>query len=708
MPPALERLPELAQNLWWSWHSEARDLFRTLDETLWRESRHNPVRLLHEIAPERLARAGSDPDFQRRCAAVLKAFDDDILGTRTWFSERHTALAGRIVAFFSAEYGLHSSLPIYAGGLGVLAGDITKEASDLGIPLVGIGFMYPQGYFRQHVNPEGRQEEVYEQIDRGRAPVAPVTTADGKSIRVTLALPDRMLHVAAWRVLIGRSVLFLLDTDLDGNAPWDRELTGRLYGGDQNARFLQEIVLGVGGVRMLRALGVKPTIWHGNEGHTALMMVERLRERVHAGVEFDRAVEEVRASTVFTTHTPVPAGHDSFPFPLVENYISRLGDYGAAVDAYRERIYSMATHPAAWGPGFNMTALALRLSGHVNAVSRKHGEVSRAMWRDLWPGLPEDQVPIRSITNGVHVPTWIAAEIDRLHRKHLAVDWIARHDDPALWERAASIPDEALWEASRKLKAGLFHFLRDRVRQGWSSSHVDPGQAVAFGSLLDPAAFTIGFARRFATYKRANLILRDPARLHAILTDARKPVQIIFAGKAHPADESGKEILQSVYRAARDPAAAGRIAFLEDYDMHAAHWLTQGVDLWLNNPRAPLEASGTSGMKAGMNGVPSVSILDGWWAEAAGQGNGWAFGGDADVEDADARDAAELYKLLEETIVPLFYERDAADIPHGWLQVVRQSIRTVTPAFSSRRMMKEYVETMYVPAALGASSRAKA
>src|SRR6266850_3917031 len=708
IPTGLERLPELAQNLWWSWHAEARELFRALDETLWRETRHNPVRLLHEIAAERLVLAAADPEIQRRYEKVLSAFDSAIRGEKNWCVERHPAVSGCTLAFFSAEYGLHNSLPLYAGGLGVLAGDITKEASDLGMPLVGIGFMYPQGYFRQYVNAEGRQEEVYEQIDRGQVPVAPVTTADGKPIRVTLTLPDRMLHIAAWKVLIGRSVLYLLDTDLDGNAPWDRELTGRLYGGDQSARFLQEIVLGVGGVRMLRALGVKPTVWHGNEGHTALMMVERLRERLRAGVDFDRAVEEVRASTIFTTHTPVAAGHDAFPFPLVETYVSRLGEYGAAIDAYRERLYSMATHPAAWGPAFNMTALALRLSGHVNAVSRKHGEVSRAMWQDLWPGLPVDQVPIASITNGVHVPTWVAGDVDQLHRKYLAEDWIDRHDDAVLWERAAAIPDEALWEVRRKLKAGLFHFLRDRVRNRWASSHTDPGQAVAFGSLLDPAALTIGFARRFATYKRAGLILRDPARLHAILTDTRKPVQIIFAGKAHPADEQGKEILQSVYRAARDPGAAGRIAFLEDYDMHAAHWLTQGVDLWLNNPRAPLEASGTSGMKAGINGVPSVSILDGWWAEAAGRGNGWAFGGDAEAEDADARDAAELYRLLEATIVPLYYQRDAGDIPRGWLQVVRQAIRSVTPAFSARRMMKEYVERMYVPAARDTMSRTKA
>jgi len=712
MPRILERLPEVAQNLWWSWHSDARDLFRGLDETLWRETRHNPVRLLQEISPERLARAAAQPEIQRRVAAVLRAFDAATRGGDTWWRAQHGTLAGFQLAFFSAEYGLHNSLPLYAGGLGVLAGDITKEASDLGIPLVGIGFMYPQGYFRQHVNADGRQEEVYEQIDRERVPVAPARAQDGTPIRIALALPDRMLHVAAWQVRIGRSILYLLDSDLDGNAPWDRELTGRLYGGDQSARLLQEIILGIGGVRVLRALGIRPTVWHANEGHTALMMVERLRERVAAGAEFDQAVEEVRAATIFTTHTPVPAGHDAFPFPLVETYIERLGDYGTKVDTHREKLYSMAAHPAAWGPAFNMTALALRLSGRVNAVSRRHGEVSRAMWRDLWPGLPDAEVPIVSITNGVHVPTWISGDMDRLLQSALAPDWLARHDDPKLWEGAdaGAIPDDALWSVRRALKAALIHFLRDRTRHRWASNHVDPGQAVAFGSLLDPEALTIGFARRFATYKRAALILRDPARLHAILTDPRKPVQIIFAGKAHPADEHGKEVLQAVYRAARDPAAAGRIAFLEDYDMHAAHWLTQGVDLWLNNPRAPQEASGTSGMKAAINGVPSASILDGWWAEAYDGANGWAFGEAApgqDPEAADAKDAEALYRLLAETIAPLYYQRDAHDVPVEWLRVARQALRTVTPAYSARRMMKEYVATMYVPAARDAASRAR-
>jgi glycogen phosphorylase len=706
MPPGFERLAEVAQNLWWSWQSEARELFRTLDETLWRRTRHNPIRLLREIDPERLERATQDPEVRRRYQAVLNAFDEAIRGRSHWCAEHYPKLADSRVAFLSAEYGLHTSLPLYAGGLGVLAGDIAKEASDLGLPFVGVGFMYPQGYFRQHVNPEGRQEEVSERIDREQVPVEPVRDLSGAPFRITLTLPDRSLQIAAWKVRIGRGILFLMDTDLDENAPGDRELTGRLYGGDQNARFLQETILGIGGVRVLRALSIRPEVWHGNEGHTALMMVERLRERLAQGIEFDRAVEDVRATTVFTTHTPVAAGHDAFPFDLVRHYLGRLDQYGEAMEAHRDRLFSLGSYSTPWGTGFHMTALAMRLSGHVNAVSRKHGEVSRAMWAALWPGTPPERVPIRSITNGVHVPTWIGGEMDRLLRAKLDKNWIARQDDASLWDRLSRIPDEALWEARRNLKTRLFHFIHDRVRERWAAHDLEAGQAVALGSLLDPEALTIGFARRFASYKRATLMLRDRDRLRSLLDDPRRPVQIIFAGKAHPADGAGKDLLQEIYRAAREPALAGRIAFIEDYDMHAAHWLVQGVDLWLNNPRAPLEACGTSGMKAGINGVPSLSVLDGWWIEAYDGGNGWAVPGGPDGEEGDARDFEDLYRILEQQIVPLYYERHLDGVPRGWLRVVRHAIQTIAPAFSARRMVKEYVETMYAPAALEAERRA--
>ena len=707
IPATLARLPELARNLWWSWNAEARDLFRRLDATLWRATRHNPVALLQEIAADRLTEAAADPEIRRLYDGVTAAFDRALTGPSTWCSDAHPDFARGLVGFFSAEYGLHSTLPLYAGGLGVLAGDIAKEASDLGVPMVGVGFMYPQGYFRQRINVEGRQEEIYEIIDRDRVPVERVLTQDGSLLTIALTLPDRVLRVAAWRVRSGRTTLYLLDTDLDGNAPWDRELTGRLYGGDQTVRVLQEIVLGVAGVRLLRAMGLSPTVWHGNEGHTAFMMLERARERLEAGSEFEAALADVRAATIFTTHTPVPAGHDAFPFSLVESHLSKIEGFGPWLDAIRSRLLALAAYDGA----FNMTVLAMRLAGRVNGVSRRHGQVSRRMWRPLWPDLPEEEIPIRAITNGVHVPTWIAPEMDRLSRRRLAEDWLSRNDDPDLWAHAAALADDALWETRRALKADLHSFLRERIRHRWAEERVDPGQTVAFGSLLDPDAFTIGFARRFATYKRADLILRDLPRLKRLLGNKRRPVQIIFAGKAHPADEHGKSLLQSVYRAARDPELAGRIAFLEDYDMHSAHWLISGVDLWLNSPRAPLEASGTSGMKAGLNGVPSLSILDGWWEEGHDGGNGWAFGADAsagepgaaiDAGALDQIDSESLYRTLEETIVPLYYARGSDGMPHGWLRVVRRAIQTVTPAFSARRMMKEYVERMYVPASEGA------
>lgn len=707
IPPRLGRLAELAQNLWWSWNPEARELFRRIDTPLWRQTRHNPVLLLQEIAPERLSQAAADPENARLYDQVMAAFDQALAGKPSWCSQRYPELSDKVVGFFSAEYGVHQSLPFYAGGLGVLAGDIAKEASDLGIPMVGVGFMYPQGYFRQHVNAEGRQEEIYEQIDRSKVPVEHVLGPDGGRLTVPLSLPDRTVLVEAWRVRVGRTTLYLLDTDLVENSPWDRELTARLYGGDHTVRLLQEIVLGVGGVRLLRALGHSPAIWHGNEGHTAFMMLERTREALAAGRDFEEAVAEVRAASLFTTHTPVPAGHDAFPMDMVEAQLSKIDGFAGPVEPLRGRLLALGEHDGA----FNMTVLAMRLGGRVNAVSRRHGEVSRRMWTALWPGTPESRIPIAAITNGVHVPTWIAPETNRLLRKRLGADWMARHDDPKLWAAASeALPDEALWQTRSAMKQALLDYMRDRVRTRWSQDRIEPGQTVAFGSMLDPAAFTIGFARRFATYKRADLVLHDLPRLKRLLTDPRRPVQIVFAGKAHPADENGKQMLQAVYRAARDPEIAGRMAFLEDYDMHAAHWLTQGVDLWLNNPRAPLEASGTSGMKAGLNGIPSASILDGWWVEGYEGGNGWAFGpkpgseavDDADPGAADARDAESLYRVLEEKIVPLYYDRNGDDVPHGWLKVVRRAMQTITPAFSARRMMKEYAERMYLPAATSA------
>lgn len=698
MPARLARLPELARNLWWSWQPEARALFKALDEPLWRRTRHNPVRVLAAIDPERLVRAAEDLEYVGRLRRVLAAFD--ARGAGGWLPERHPELAGQLVAYFSAEYGLHGSLPEYAGGLGVLAGDHAKEASDLGVPLVAVGFMYLHGYFHQHMGADGRQEEVYEPIDRWDVPLEPACTEPGRQCVVPLELPGRTLQVAVWRVDAGRTRLYLMDTDLEANAPWDRELSARLYGGDREVRLRQEIVLGIGGVRLLRALGIAPAVWHANEGHTAFMMVERVRELVTAGVPFDEAAARVRATTVFTTHTSVAAGHDVFAFGLVEKY---LAPYWPTLGLDRDRFLTLGAHQEPWGTGFNMTALGLRLAGHRNAVSRRHGEVARRMWRGVWPDVrSDDAVPITAVTNGVHVPSWVATEMDRLFRRYLGEDWAARHDDPALWAGLADVPDEALWAVRCSLKRTILDVVRDRARARWAEDRIDPGQVAASGVLLDPDALTIGFARRFATYKRATLILRDLPRLAALLTDRRRPVQLVFAGKAHPADEPGKRLLEAVYRPARDPALGGRIAFVEDYDMHLARYMVQGVDLWLNTPRPPLEASGTSGQKAALNGVPSLSVLDGWWAEAYDGTNGWAIGegggrpGDETAQDA--ADAEALYRLLEREVVPLYYDRGPDGLPKGWLLMVRRTIQTCAPRVSARRMVKEYVERLYAKA----------
>lgn len=699
VPERLRRLVELAYNLWWSWHPEARELFRRLDYALWNRVYHNPVKLLKEIAPEKLTAAAQDPAFRRHYEAVLKAFDADMRTTETWFAKRYPELGRCPVAYFSFEFGLHNSLPVYAGGLGILAGDHCKEASDLGLPLVGVGFMYPQGYVHQHLSPEGWQESIYEHIDYSQVPVQEARLPSGQACVIDVPLNGRDIRVTVWQVQVGRVPLYLLDTNVQDNEPWERELSARLYGGDQELRLQQEMVLGIGGVRVLRALGIKPAAWHINEGHGAVVMLERIREFVEQGLSFAEAVDIVRSTTIFTTHTPVPAGHDAFPFELVQAHFSH---YWASLGLTRDEFLRLGAHQEPWGPAFNMTVLALRLAGFRNGVSQLHGQTTRRMWHVLWPDVPEEQVPVTSITNGIHVPTWIAPEVDRLYNKYLGPRWVERHDDPALWQLILEIPEDELWAVHQHLKRKLMSFIRERARWQWIRGEVRPEQVLAAGTLLDPEALTIGFARRFATYKRADLIFRDPDRLKRLLQDPWRPVQIIFAGKAHPADEPAQRLIQQVYRLAKDHGLGGQIAFVEDYDMHVAHYVVQGVDVWLNTPRRPREASGTSGQKAILNGVPHLSILDGWWHEAYNGANGWAIGGDHDQEDPAAQDNQEahaLYQLLEEEVIPLYYDRDRDGVPRGWMRIVKEAIASCVPRFSARRMVKEYVERMYVPAA---------
>jgi len=698
LPARLARLSELAHDLWWTWNP-AREVFRRLDYGLWRQTAHNPVMMLRRMAPETLARAAADPSFLAQYDAALAALDTmRTPPSKSWWQTEVAADPSQVVAYFCAEFALHQSLPIYAGGLGVLAGDHCKEASDLGVPLVGVGFMYPQGYFRQRISPEGWQQEVYERLNWDDAPINRAETVDEKPCSVLVPLGTRTVLVQVWEIKLGKARLLLLDTDIEQNQPWDRELSARLYGGGQDTRLQQEIVLGLGGVLALRALGLTPGVWHLNEGHAAFVVLQRMRDFLAAGRTWEDALQEVRRTTVFTTHTPVPAGHDAFPFHLVEQQLSSCW---GSMNGQAERFMSLGTYDNGAGPQFNMTALAMRSAGALNAVSQLHGQVTRTMFAPLWPDVEAEARPVAAITNGVHAPTWVSASIARLYEKHLSPAWRDQYEDPAFWAHILEIPDEDLWAARGFLRDYLFQFIRERARERWTDDHSGAARVVAGGAMLDPHALTIGFARRFTGYKRPDLIFRDVDRLAALLNAPGRPMQLVFAGKAHPADEAGKHHLQTIFRHALDPRMGGRIAFVDDYDLHVAHVLAQGCDVWLNTPRKPMEASGTSGMKASMNGVLHLSIGDGWWAEGYSGDNGWQIAGTTDSTDPgaiDLADATSLYEILETQVVPTFYTRDPRNLPRKWLAMVRQAMLTITPRFSARRMLKDYVRTAYAPA----------
>lgn len=700
LPPKIRQLEDLAYNLWWSWNPEARALFRHLDYPLWSRTNHNPVQMLNEISVTELEAVAKDSLFFRHYTKVMLAFNREMENGHAWFQHSHPELSGRQIAYFSAEFGIHNSLPIYSGGLGILSGDHAKEASDLGIPLIGVGFMYPQGYFRQRIPSHGWQESVYEQLDLSQAPIVKMRQEDGTDVKVSVHVGDNTVWARVWRVNVGRTPLYLLDTDVDDNDPWDKELSARLYSGDTELRVRQELMLGIGGVRALRQLGYQPSVWHMNEGHSAFLLLEIIREKVAGGMSFLEAAAEAKASSLFTTHTPVAAGHDAFPFHLVEQYFS---GYWGELGLTREEFLDLGRHEETWGTSFNMTVMALRMSGQSNGVSKLHGEISRKMWNPVWPEQQEDDVPITHVTNGIHVPTWVPTEFDQLFGKYLGPDWMERHDDPTIWQRLAEIPDDTLWETHQRMKHKLFAHLRERVRRGWVAGSTDPTQVLTGGTLLDPDALTIGFARRFATYKRAALVFHDLERLKNIMLDSHKPVQFIFAGKAHPADDPGKMLIQNIYNLAKHNQMGGRIVFVEDYDMHMARYLVQGVDLWLNTPLRPREASGTSGQKASLNGIPNLSVLDGWWAEGYNGGNGWAINHceQCDTpEEQDNEDAKVLYTILEQEVVPLFYDRGRDNIPRGWIDVMRETIRSNVPRYSTRRMLKEYTD-LYIRAING-------
>ncbi len=698
LPRRINRLGELAYNLWWTWQPEAQRLFARMDYDLWERLSHNPIRLLHELGRSNLNEAAQDKDYLERYDRVFKAFDTYLLQKDTWSELVHPELTNQPIAYFSMEYGLHETLPIYSGGLGVLAGDHLKEASDLGLPLAAVGIMYGQGYFSQRITEDGWQEAVNNPMNFSDLPVVPVFGEDGSQVLVEVEMPDRLIHLRIWEVRVGRVPLYLLDSNVEENTEEDRILTARLYWSDLDKRIMQEVLLGVGGVRLLRALGYNPQVWHMNEGHAAFLILERARELVAAGHSFDEALEMTRGQNIFTTHTPVPAGNDEFPLWLVDRY---LGAAWPQLGITRDQFIDLACHQMPWGESFSMGVLALRHSEGRNAVSELHGHVARGMWNFLWPDVQQDDVPITYVTNGVHISNWMARRLQILLAKYFGPDWMNHLDEPGLWTGLDAIPAEEVWALRQHLKRKMSFYMRDRVRDRWRKGGFHPVQVVASGVLLNPYALTIGFARRFATYKRASLILSDVERLFELINRPNRPVQIIFAGKAHPADDPGKRLIQDIYRTVKQAENGGRIMFLEDYDMNVARYLVQGVDVWLNTPRRPLEASGTSGMKAGLNGVLNFSVLDGWWREAFNGRNGWAIGEDREPdapEIQDPADAESLYATLENEIIPLYYDRDATGVPRKWIDCVKESIRTVTPQFSTRRMVKEYVERLYVPA----------
>jgi len=698
LPRRINRLGELAYNLWWVWNPDAQMLYRRISQRLWDQVNHNPVTFLKKVERSQLNAVTNDRHYLETYDRVFQAFDAYMAAEDTWFARTYPHLKDRVIAYFSFEFGLHECLPVYAGGLGILAGDHLKEASDLGMPLVGVGFIYNQGYFVQRITEDGWQETSTYYLDYNEVPIIPLVDEQSNPVLIQVELPGRTVHARLWQVQVGRTALYLLDTNLDENQEADRQLTARLYSSDPEVRISQEILLGIGGVRALCRLGYQPNVWHMNEGHSAFLVLERARELVQTGLTFEQAAAQVRKSNVFTTHTPVPAGVDQFPLWLVDKYLSNLWPQ---LGLTRDQFIALGHQVTPWGESFCMPVLALHLSEHANAVSELHGEVSRRMWNFLWPDRRPEDVPIGHITNGVHTPTWLARRLRLLYERYLGPDWLEHLDEPELWDRIASIPDHELWAVRQHLKRKLALYVNERARQAWMRGNVHPSQVIASGVFLEPYSLTIGFARRFATYKRATLILRDYERLLRIITNPDMPVQIIFAGKAHPADEPGKLLIQQVYRAVKDSRAGGRLVFLEDYDMNLARLLVQGVDVWLNNPRRPNEASGTSGMKAALNGVLNFSVMDGWWREAYNGSNGWKIGDDADPIDPahqDEQDALSLYDTLEKEIIPLYYQNRSLDnIPSGWIARIKESIRTLAPQFSTRRMLKEYLSEMYLP-----------
>lgn len=709
LPPRLEPLRKLAYNLHWDWNFDTTDLFRRLDRDLWESSHYNPVLMLGTISQDRLREVAEDEGFLAQMDRAARQLDD-YLRERTWY-RKHRQLPNQALeihpttpydrecyAYFSAEFGLTSCLPIYSGGLGVLAGDHLKSASDLGLPLVAVGLLYQEGYFAQYLNADGWQQERYPINDFYNMPLHPERNADGSELRIEVDYPGRTVYARVWRVQVGTVPLYLLDTNIEPNNQYDQDITDELYGGDIDLRIHQEIMLGIGGVRMLKALGFNPTVYHMNEGHSAFLSLERIRMMIQSdGLTFAEAKQVAHSSQLFTTHTPVPAGIDLFPADKVIYY---LGRYADAFGLSKEEFLSLGRQNTGdLSAPFSMAILAIKMAAFINGVSQLHGEVSRAMFQDFWADLPLNEVPITSITNGVHARSCVAKSTQDLYDRYLGPSWYRAPEDHPLWQRVTSIPDEELWRNHERCRSELVVFVRERLQKSWRDRGASPIEIAEAQEVLDPSAFTIGFARRFATYKRATLFLRDLDRIKAILEDrngnppGKRPVQFVIAGKAHPKDMPGKELIRQIIHFTQEEGMNRHVVFIPNYDIHVARLMVAGCDIWLNTPRRPREASGTSGMKAAMNGLPNVSILDGWWDEADYVQTGWPIGHGEEYDDPDYQDEVEanaLYELLEQEVVPLFYDRDPEDLPRGWIAKMKNAIQLNCPRFNTARMLSEY------------------
>jgi starch phosphorylase len=700
LPQELAPLIELVHNLWWCWNGEALDLFRRLDPNGWEECYHNPVAMLGRIDQRRLTELAADDGF----LANLQRVHSDLqnyLSKTGWCRKTFGGDRTPIIAYFCAEYGLTECLPIYSGGLGVLAGDHLKSASALDVPLVGIGLLYQQGYFRQRLNADGWQLELFPRNDFHNMPVTQVRNNAGQPLMISVDMPDRQCRAQIWRTTVGRITLYLMDSNVPENSPEDRHITAQLYGGDQEMRIRQEILLGIGGVRMLRELGITPKAYHMNEGHSVFLGLERIRMlMVERGLSFDEGREAVAATNIFTTHTPVPAGNDAFEPWMIDKYFS---SYWPQLNLGRDQFLALGRQePNNKDEPMNLTVLAMRLSAFRNGVSELHGAVSRKLWSGIWPNLPTDEIPVAHITNGIHTRTWLSNDMSTLYDRYLGPDWNEKPAETNVWRLVDQIPDTELWRTHERRRERLVAFARKQLHNQLIKRGAGSSELAAADEVLDPEALTIGFSRRFATYKRASLILSDPARLAKLLNHPTRRVQIIFAGKAHPRDNPGKDLIRQIVHAARKEEFRRCVVFLEDYDLNVARYLVQGVDVWLNTPLRPMEASGTSGMKVAANGGLNLSILDGWWAEAYDANVGWAIGSGESYDDLEYQNAVEsqaLYDLLEKEVVPLFYDRGGDHIPRGWTAKMKAAIRKLAPIYNTNRMVRQYVENFYIKAA---------